>query len=243
MNTAELDTALSTASLPKWPQMLVSGKSVTVEQAKDIIFRTDPFLTDADQYSGGNNQKFNQHYRDISGLTRLQVETKRSDGTKFISTNWELQDRIKKQINAVSTAYVRNDWASSSYIFGPHGWCHPDGTIWFEDNVGKWPSVQEILQDWQDLAAAFPYLDLHISLMNGESGDESSEPVVNIRVENGQAYLAAPDISVHNKMPAKIDRYDQLDFGFSPSREQGLPKEWYKEFAAKIHAVIDTFNV
>lgn len=243
MSVIAAETTLSTAVLPKWPQMIVSGKSVTIDQAKDIIFRTDHFLLDADQYSGGNNRQFNQYYRDISGLTRLQVEATHIDGSKFIATNWDLQDRIKNQLNVVSTEYVRNDWASSCFVFGPHGWCHPDGTIWFEDNVGKWPSVQEILQDWQELAAAFPYLDLHVSLMSGESSDENTEPVVNIRVENGQAYLTAPDISVHNKMPDKISRYDQQDFDFSPSREQGLPNDWYKEFAAKIRAVIDTLNV
>ena len=30
--------------LPKWPQMLVVGKDITVEQAKEIIFATDSQL-------------------------------------------------------------------------------------------------------------------------------------------------------------------------------------------------------
>ena len=235
--------AIEHADLPKWAQMIVSGKAVTIDQAKEIIFRTDSFLTDADQYSGGNNQKFNQHYRDISGLSRLQCEATRYDGSKFADVNQELQDRIKNRVNVISTDYVRNDWASSCYVFGPHGWCHPDGTIWFEDNVGKWANVQHILRDWRDLAAAFPYLDLHVTLMDGESGDENATPVANIRVENGQAYVAAPDLSVHNKMPAGPERYERQSFDFSSNRELGLPSEWYEEFAAKVRAEIDTFNV
>ena len=47
--------------LPKWPQMIVTGKRVTVDQAKEIIFRTDSFLSDASDYSGGNARNFNRN--------------------------------------------------------------------------------------------------------------------------------------------------------------------------------------
>jgi hypothetical protein len=55
-------SVLSSGSLPKWPQMIVTGKPVTVENAKDIIFRTDSFLTSSDEFSGGNNKEFNDWY-------------------------------------------------------------------------------------------------------------------------------------------------------------------------------------
>ena len=54
--------------LPKWPQMMVTGKHVTLEQAKEIIFRTDPFLVDTSKYSGGNAHEFNAWYRKEAGL-------------------------------------------------------------------------------------------------------------------------------------------------------------------------------
>lgn len=54
--------------LPKWPQMIVTGQSVTVDQAKNIILRTDSFLTDPYKWSGGNNHKFNTKYREMAGL-------------------------------------------------------------------------------------------------------------------------------------------------------------------------------
>ncbi len=50
-------------ALPKWPQMIVTGKPVTIHQAKDIILRTDSFLTDSYEHAGGNNQEFNDWYR------------------------------------------------------------------------------------------------------------------------------------------------------------------------------------
>lgn len=55
-------SALSAGSLPKWPQMIVTGKPVTIDQAKEIIFRTDSFLTSSDEFAGGNNREFNEWY-------------------------------------------------------------------------------------------------------------------------------------------------------------------------------------
>lgn len=44
--------------LPKWPGAFVTGKSVTPEQAKDIIFRTDPSVRHPSEYMGGNDRLF-----------------------------------------------------------------------------------------------------------------------------------------------------------------------------------------
>lgn len=41
---SEARQALSDVTLIKWPQMIVTGASVTREQAKEIIIRTDPFF-------------------------------------------------------------------------------------------------------------------------------------------------------------------------------------------------------
>ena len=40
-------------SLPKWPASFVTGKTVTPEQAKDIIFRTDSSLAYPSEYGFG----------------------------------------------------------------------------------------------------------------------------------------------------------------------------------------------
>lgn len=236
---------LANGSLPKWPQMLVTGKAVTVEQAKEIIFRTDEFLTDASTYSGGNARKFNEEYRKLAGLDMLQYERTALDGHKFTDVYWDKQHDLQERLNIVKTTYVENRWASSSFIGGPHGWCSPDGVISYSDNVGKWPSIEEIIEDWTAIAHAFPYLDLHVTLMSGESCEDDTHPVINIRVVDGNAFAEAPDITVHD-IPEKCDvvlQFVERIKSDTCQHEIGLPMEWYEEFADKVKsAVLDIFQ-
>ncbi|MGL6228576.1 MAG: hypothetical protein ACRC3J_05105 [Culicoidibacterales bacterium] len=195
-------------NLPKWPQMIVTGVDVTKEQAREIILRTDSFLTNACEWCGGNNHEFNQQYRSLVGLTGLDYKD---------------NEPIMKALNVIDCNYVYNRWASSSFIYGPAGWCSQEGKIAFFHNVGKWPTVEEVLDDWILISAAFPFLDLNVTLMNGESCDETKTPLVNIRVVNGTAELMQPDLSVHSEVP---DGY--FDFKFTNVlRELGLEPEFY----------------
>lgn len=65
---SEARQALSDVTLIKWPQMIVTGASVTGEQAKEIIIRTDPFFSDIAPYAGGNDQEFTIRYQQQSGV-------------------------------------------------------------------------------------------------------------------------------------------------------------------------------
>lgn len=233
--------------LPKWPQMLASGKSVTPEQAKDIIFKTDYFFTDASPYSGGNCREFSEQYRVKAGLETLQyVRNSANDGHSWIDVDWDRQDLLRHRLGVVLTRYVHNDWASSSYVGGPHGWCHPDGTIGFSDNVGKWPTVNELLEDWTDIAQAFPYLDLHITLMDSESyADGPRTALFNIRVIGGYAMVEQPDLTVHDKQimqrpDQEVQNAEWIARLQDNSLELGLPEEWYDEFADRVREMITT---
>jgi len=231
---------LAVGGLPKWPQMLVSGKPVTINQAKDIIFRTDDFLTDPWEGAGGNEREFNKAYRKAANLDALCVDRPNYDskGT-YRSPDWKKQILLREKIGFVQTGYVTNDWASSCYIFGGHGWCHPDGTIAFIDNVGKWPNIEDVCDDWARLARAFPYLDLNVTLMDNESGDENATPVVNIRVVNGTVDIEAPDVSVHT-LKEKTRDFSVAGIFSQGRKEIGLPLPWYDEYAAKVRAIIET---
>jgi hypothetical protein len=210
--------------LPKWSQMLVSGKQVTVEQAKEIIFRTDLFLTDTFKYAGGNEREFNKNYREKSKLVT-------------IADNRALALQLRQNAKIIYTNFVTNDWASSAFINGPHGWCSPTGEIKFVDNVGKWPTVTELYNDWKLLAEAFPYLDLTVTVIHGEMYFVDAGPVVNIRVLNGMVTLEKPDLTVH---PTEV--IDAIESGFSFPNELGLPDSWYNEFAKKVATLIDELN-
>jgi hypothetical protein len=219
------------SGLPKWPQMLVTGKSVTIEQAKEIIFKTDYFLTDASEYAGGNNREFNKNYRKMSKLDTLIIKS--GDHNR---TDWQALDNIRANLGILRLGYVTNDWASCCFIGGPHGWCHPNGKIFYEDNIGKWPSISEVYLEWQEIAQKFPFLDLTVTLVNND--DEESFPVINIRVINGAVTLGKPDLSEHG-----VTQYTQGERQFfNPFKnEQGLPSEWIEEYAARVKKAVTTY--
>ena len=221
--------------LPKWPQMIVTGKRVTVDQAKEIIFRTDSFLSDASDYSGGNARNFNRNYRTKAGLDLLSVERKYPEGHTYRDVDWEKQETLREALEFIHTEYVTNNWGSCAFIFGPHGWCHPDGTILYVDNIGKWPELESVYDDWAKIAEAFPFLDLNVTLMNKESCEDDGIPVINFRVANGKVIIEPPDLSVHCDPPLRGFEEDFDDLSLPPEyRELGLPLAWYDDFSERI---------
>ncbi len=211
-------------NLPKWPQMRVVGDKVTQEQAKEIIFRTDRFLTESSKYAGGNNHNFNELYRKRSGLASLDEQ------------DWEADSVIREKLGVISTSYVDNSWASCAFIYGAHGWCDPQGRIFYQDNVGKWPSAEELIADWKAIAEAFPFLNLHAMFMSGEECEET-EFVFGIRVQNGT-------VEVYDKEDPEVTRkwsQMQADRGARVfmGGENGLPTGWvFDEFAPKVKAAV-----
>ena len=238
-----MNEELLNVGLPKWPQMVVWGESITTEQAYDIIMRTDSFLCDFSEYGGGNNREWNKWAKQTLGIAAAMdmLERLYENPADRHQKQWQLDDRFKALAGIVSTSYVTNDWASSAFIFGPHGWCHPDGTIGFSDNVGKWPSVQDVLEDWHHIAVAFPYLNLTATLMSGESCEEGTVPVVSIRVNNGQAMLSDP---VLPEEPVEQRNIANSIAGLgSYRREQGLPDEWIILRGTQLAPILDrAFN-
>lgn len=167
--------------LPKWPQMLVWGPAISAQQAMEIIMRTDSFWESAG--TGGNNEHFQQRLCAQLGLPRRDYSNPQQEWMPIAKAWQEFQENI----GYVDTTYVDNDWISSCYIGGPHGWCHPDGTIRYTDNVGKWPSLEEILDDWQKIAQAWPFLELEAALMSGEHCDADTKIQAVISVSQGKA--------------------------------------------------------
>lgn len=239
------DTLLLNVGLPKWPQMYTTGMPVSEEQAKEIIRRTDFFFVSG---FGGNDHEYNFAVKMLLGMPlgwsdkyvaeryRVKVDENRS---------WEAADEWRKKWGVLATSYVRNDWVSCAFIFGPHGWCHPTGEIGFVDNVGKWPSVGDILEDWQTIATAFTFLDIGVSVMSMEEGEDENpaegrirEPLVSIVVKDGQATLVQPSAEVHERHPApRIDRGRWIgDLGNPRKREHGIPGPWFREWAASMTA-------
>ena len=177
--------------LPKWPQMIVRGQPVTLDQAKEIIRRTDRAFT---SHLSGNDHKTVRNIAQRLGLPASMYSA--YDGQPVdekAERDWQAAEEFRALWGTISTEYVTNNWVSSSFIYGPHGWCHPDGTISYDHNVGKWPDLDDIIKDWDTLATAFPFLDVTITLMNGESCEDSTRPVVTLKVKDGNVTVCPPE--------------------------------------------------
>jgi len=227
-------------ALPKWPQMVVSGQTVTVDQAKEIIRRTDAFFT---MGFGGNDREYDLLVRLVLGKPIIFEWDRRAVRDLGFDvpdkTNWQEESGWAEKWDCIDTGYVTNAWISSSFIYGPHGWCHPDGRIGFTDNVGKWPSVEAVLDDWKKLAAAFTFLDVGVTLMSGESCEEDSQPVVSIDVSRGTANLYDPavvDVHRGHKI-TPIDRSGDAAIAVLRNRprqrEHGIDPAWILEWAER----------
>jgi len=106
---------------------------------------------------------------------------------------WEKRELWEEKWQRVKTTYVFNDWISSCFVGGPHGWCHPDGKISFADNVGKWPAAEEVYNDWVLLSKEFPFLEAEVTLMDSEAGELNIKPVVSMLIRNGTVELVDPE--------------------------------------------------
>lgn len=205
----------------KWPQMFVTGKSVSAEQAKEIIRRTDYFLNELEPFA--NDKSFVNRWLEKSG--KKEIVDLFDDNYK---AKYNFEDAFREKWGFIKTRYLQNDWAYSCFIAGPHGWCSPTGDISFRHNVGKWPSVEEIANDWAVLLDNFPFLELNATLYDGECCEENVNPIVTISVGNG-AVVVHDNHEVHHveRKPEKFSISGM--FGDA----HGLPNDWMEEFATK----------
>lgn len=217
--------------LPKWPQLMIVGEDVTPLQAKEIIFRTDDFVI-CPEYKG-NNKKFTDEYAKLCGFY-ISDEEKFSDNKKCREI-WDLKKFISDKISRIELGYVQNDWGVSCYVYGPHGFCSPEGKIYFQENVGKWPNVEDIYDDFVNLAKAFPFLKFKASLYDGEHCEENTSLVVSFIVENGHVTMTDGDFDLKS-------HYEEKPFLFLDRNELGYPFEWYEEFADRIHSIVDEYH-
>ena len=154
METTEINTE-NFGELIKWPQCVIVGKKITVEQAKEVLARTDAFF---DGWATSNDRDYdNTIHREI-GFD--------PDGS------WEDHQAWRKKHGTLGLQYLENSYVSTCYFRGVHGWCFPDGTIFDNQNIGKWPSWEEIEEDCTAIAGAFPFLDMKVYLFNQEQDCE-----------------------------------------------------------------------
>lgn len=212
----------------KWPALVVCGKSVTKEQAAEILIRTDGSLPNF-HYSS-NDKPFECELMKLFGMPDKEEDLKN------FQECWAREDELRARLNKLDLQYLCNSQIVSSYIGGPHGWCNWEGSIFTNTyNIGKWPSVEEVAEEWDAIATAFPFLDLTCQLYSKEQCEEDGEPNIEFRVVDGNVTVQNPAATI---APAVNDMTKNiLDLG-NPYRERGIMFENLKEKLENLYGEI-----
>lgn len=205
--------------LPKWPCLLVVGKPVSTDAAKEIIIRTDGL------FFSTNDRTFERHanfliYGVEAESYNLTTELLKKLNTSNYSKVYDYENKQRAKYGTIDLTYLNNRRIVSSYIGGPHGWCDWDGNIGCNTyNIGKWPSIKEVRDDWAAIAKTFPFLDLRSQLLDKEQCEQpQGNPVVEFVVKNGKVRVVEPKSLLIQPQDNTIDNAFSL---FKPGRERG----------------------
>lgn len=164
-------TKAEQVELPKWPAMTVHGVHITREQAGEVLIRTNRW----DQHT--NDRRWNEQVWKMAGVPLAD---------SYLSNFDEIR-RVEERLRVLPLQYLRNERIASSWLGGPHGWCDWDGTIFSNQyNIGKWPQVNEVRDEWAVIAKTFPFLNLVCTLWSEEAGVPNNKPLVCFRVVKGR---------------------------------------------------------
>lgn len=236
--------------LPKWPAMTVLGDDVTQRQAAEIIIRTDGFIPDFDYAS--NSRTLNERLSEIFGIPNHRDIHQKPVEERFdiMVPHWSALDRLRKRLKMLPLHYLHNYQIVSSYIGGPHGWCDWSGRVFTNTyNIGKWPSTEEVANEWSAVAKAFPFLTLDCQLYDKESCEYGRMPVVDFLVKNGRVKVCqasgqslisqslifeSPDIG---KMAAAIATQTTM------MRESGIPVHQLQEKVIDVYGRVPKYQI
>lgn len=225
--------------LPKWPALVVKGKPVTKDQAKEILIRTSSF------YFGCNDKEWENDINEIVyGVRSNSFAVSEALMNKLNITKdeaYEMEQKLSERYHPLDLYYLRNERIASSWIGGPYGWCSWNGKIGASNyNIGKYPSVTEVYNEWVQIAEAFPYLDLKCQLMDSEAGEnEEPKPVVEFEIKNGKVKAYEPT----EILDYPVFGSEDLAFRFSnPYAERGCDLETLKDAFEYTEAIFSTKN-
>lgn len=207
----------------KWPQFLVYGTPVNPDKAMEIIARIDSFF----EWMSGNDEAWINHCRNVLGID--------------YSAQWYERHA---QVILKGIEYLDTEWISSPFVFGPHGWIHPNGVILNTDNIGKWPSEDEVTKELQIIAKAFPFLDMDAVCMSGESCEKDTVPTDAWTVKEGTVTtLEDPSMGFHRfgKTCADVQAIQPRDirtFSIWKRNERGVTRDQLLEIRSIHDALV-----
>jgi hypothetical protein len=241
---SETQEELMNVGLPKWPEMRVTGESVTPQQAKEIILRTDGHM----ESMWSNNEKFDKQIHEMFGIPydgHLQ-EIPYPQHPSIRNPMYKADEQLQKDLRMIEDLeYLNNSRISNCYLGGyGHGWCDWDGTIRHSDhNIGKWPCVDEVYKEWSSIAKAFPFLNLTCQLMSDEEIVDRTYPVINFIVKDGKVTLEKPTEML--KVPRcsnedkRFQNIDQIREIYNEVYDNNIPKWKCKEYDVWLDKLYD----
>jgi hypothetical protein len=202
---------LNLIELPKWPLCSVKGTSVTLEQAMEILVRTQWYFSGTQEH---------EHLLKIFYTTIPKPEW---------GSNWWVWplgpfnnskiDVIKKrkqyqnEMGILPLEYLTNAQAMSC-VLESTGWCDWDGKIsQLEYLASKWPSAMQVYEEWVLLAKTFPFLELTCCLFR----DDGKIAIV-YEVIKGTVSAREPQETELANYPAdEADEADEADYNSKES--------------------------
>ena len=212
--------------LPKWPAFIVVGKPVPRQYAQEILIRTDRIYLST-----------NDHDFQLAAYRVLGIEL--DSDTSYLHPNWESVQKVRAELHCIeSLEYLHNERICSSWIGGPHGWLDWSGSVGCNNsNIGKYPSPDGVLAEWQAIAKAFPYLDLTCQLYDKEVCEEGGVPVIEYRVKSGKARALVPKEPID--APTDLSIMAAL---LSPTGERGCTVEQLQDAVTHTRLVTAGFR-
>lgn len=168
----------------KWPHVVLIGPRVSEARALQYIARTDHTLR-WPEYAG-NDHAFRERVCQLLGYRAAS-------------------ERQLEEMHHVSLGHLQSDWIASSYIHGPHGPVHPDGTVHMERNFGKWPNVGEIEGELSTVAREFPWLEFNLYLWDNPEEERRGDPDISWRLVMGTWWRVHRPVVLEPSLPAAPD--------------------------------------
>lgn len=234
-NLTYQDENIKNVDLPKWPAFVVCGKKVTERQAAEIVIRTDSHVPDFTYAC--NDSGFCYELNDLFGIPEFSMQNEPQD----VRSHFAKIQMLKQELGIVEVDFLANNQIASAYIGGPHGWCNWNGDIFCNDyNIGKWPDVDEVAEEWAQIAKAFPFLQLTCQLFTGEHCDEDAQPAVQFDVANGYVTVKEPEQQL---APPVSDTYGSImGIMLGTRNEQGIPVDALREKIEQIYGSAPQYN-
>ncbi len=214
--------------LPKWPALLVKGNPVTPKQAQEILLRTDGllFCSNDHNFEKELNSEIYGVYADFMELDEA-LRVKHNIDKNDYHSYYDLKKTYLASYRLLNLDYLKNSRIVSSWIGGPHGWCNWNGYIGCNNyNIGKYPSIEDVYNEWKIIAKAFPFIDLKCQLLNGEAAESDTvHPVIEYTVKNGKVTMKQPKVILDHP---NSDINTFIQNMMNPRRERGCTIEVFR---------------